>query len=230
MNPVIVMTHSSKIESNDASLVHKPFIKIEPLTFNQTLLSVHYDWIIFSSKNAVKYFKPYLSQSHFKQVAVIGKKTAAYCEKEGIEVDFYPADYSQEGFLAECPIHAEENVLIPSSKAARPYLVEQLRECGITVQKIDLYQPQPDLENIKAVVQLIENNEVAAVTFASSSAVRYFFDYLDGKSLQFHRYIVIGKQTLQTIQQYGQSAIQSDEPTIDAMIQKAKEGKQNNGF
>ncbi|MGJ5711749.1 uroporphyrinogen-III synthase [Staphylococcus auricularis] len=230
MNPVIVMTHSSKIESNDASLMHKPFIKIEPLTFNQTLLSVHYDWIIFSSKNAVKYFKPYLSRSHYKQVAVIGKKTAAYCEKEGIAVDFYPADYSQEGFLAECPIRAGESVLIPSSKAARPYLVEQLRDREVAVEKIDLYQPQPDLENIKTVVQLIKNNEVVAVTFASSSAVRYFFDYLDSASLQFNHYIVIGKQTLHTMHQYGQSAIQADEPTIDAMIQKAKEGKQNNGF
>ncbi len=55
--------------------------------------------LFFSSKNAVKYFYPYLKNVKVKKVAVIGDKTAQYCNELGISVDFVPRDFSQEGFF-----------------------------------------------------------------------------------------------------------------------------------
>lgn len=41
--------------------------------------------------------------------------------------------------------------------------------------KIDLYTPIADRENIIEVINLIQHNQVEALTFSSSSAVRYYF-------------------------------------------------------
>ena len=101
MKPVIVMTQTSKVQSNLVNIIHKPLIQIQELSFNEHLLNHDYDWLIFSSKNAVKYFYEYLKSVKVKKVAVIGEKTAQYCEDLNINVDFIPSDFSQEGFLKE---------------------------------------------------------------------------------------------------------------------------------
>lgn len=56
MKPVVVMTQTSEIQSDLVTIIHKPFIDIKPLEFDLRLLKDNYDWLIFSSKNAVKYF------------------------------------------------------------------------------------------------------------------------------------------------------------------------------
>src|SRR5699024_12830254 len=86
MRPVIVMTQTSKFKQNDELILHKPFIDVEPLSFDLNLLNVDYDWLIFSSKNAVKYFQPFLSQVKVKKFAAIGAKTADYCKSLDIDV------------------------------------------------------------------------------------------------------------------------------------------------
>ncbi len=98
MKPVIVMTQTNEVHSHLVDIIHKPFIQLKQLHFNEKLLDHSYDWLIFSSKNAVKYFYPYLKNVKVKKVAVIGDKTAQYCNELGISVDFVPRDFSQEGF------------------------------------------------------------------------------------------------------------------------------------
>lgn len=74
MQTPVIMTQSSNIKSEDEDIIHLPFIKIKPLSFNEALLNHHYDWIIFSSKNAVKYFRDYFQQLNVDYVAAIGEK------------------------------------------------------------------------------------------------------------------------------------------------------------
>ena len=59
MKPVIVMTQTSKVQSNLVNIIHKPLIQIQELSFNEHLLNHDYDWLIFLLK-AVKYFYEYL--------------------------------------------------------------------------------------------------------------------------------------------------------------------------
>ncbi|MDQ7156998.1 uroporphyrinogen-III synthase, partial [Staphylococcus warneri] len=81
MKPVVVMTQTSEIQSDLVTIIHKPFIDIKPLEFDLRLLKDNYDWLIFSSKNAVKYFLPYLYLVNYKKIAVVGVKTAQYCRE-----------------------------------------------------------------------------------------------------------------------------------------------------
>lgn len=200
MRPVIVMTQTSEFLKEDVCILHKPFISVEPLTFNLNLLNVHYDWLIFSSKKAVELFQPFLAKVNYNKIAVIGEKTAAYCTSIGLKVSFCPNDYSQEGFLNTFKTQKNSKILLPSSAAARPILENGLIEQNYSVQKINLYKPVPHTKHIKHVKMLIEQGEIDAISFASSSAVRYFFE--DNQKVSFDNYFVIGQQTLDTLNHF----------------------------
>lgn len=228
MRPVIVMTQTSKFKQDDKHILHKPFIDVEPLSFDINLLDVDYDWLIFSSKNAVKYFQPFLSQVNVKNFAAIGAKTAEYCKSLGLDVLFYPSDYSQEGFLKCFQTEENSKILIPSSAYARPLLQRSLYQQGYQVCKIDLYRPVPHTKNIADVKRMMRNNELDVITFASSSAVKYFFE--QSETPRFNHYYVIGQQTLDTVKQYGYDATTSNIQTLDSLINKVEESWENDAI
>lgn len=214
MKPVIVMTQTSKVQSDMVEVIHKPFIKIQSLEFDTQLLHDNYDWLIFSSKNAVHLFYKYLEYVNVKHIAVVGSKTAQLCKQLGINIDFIPNDYSQEGLLEGLNLE-KSSILIPSSAQARPKLQQTLAEHN-NVVKIDLYTPIADRENIIAVINLIQHNQVEALTFSSSSAVRYYFSEAFPK--HFKNYYAIGQQTANSIRAYGYEPYIADKQTSEALI------------
>ncbi|MCG2207813.1 uroporphyrinogen-III synthase [Staphylococcus epidermidis] len=224
MKPVIVMTQTNEVHSHLVDIIHKPFIQLKQLHFNEKLLDHSYDWLIFSSKNAVKYFYPYLKNVKVKKVAVIGDKTAQYCNELGISVDFVPRDFSQEGFLDEFKIR-EQHLLMPSSEKARPKLVQQLSQYNEIV-KIDLYRPVPNFKNISQVKALVRKHQIDAVTFSSSSAVEFYFK--DGNVPEFDHYFAIGKQTARTILKFNASVKVANKQTLDSLIDKIIESREQN--
>ena len=224
MKPVIVMTQTNEVHSHLVDIIHKPFIQLKQLHFNEKLLDHSYDWLIFSSKNAVKYFYPYLKNVKVKKVAVIGDKTAEYCNELGISVDFVPRDFSQEGFLDEFNI-SEQHLLLPSSEKARPKLVQQLSKYNEIV-KIDLYRPVPNFKNISQVKSLVRKHQIDAVTFSSSSAVEFYFK--EDNVPEFDYYFAIGKQTARTILKFNASVKVANKQTLDSLIDKIIESREQN--
>ncbi|PTE71830.1 uroporphyrinogen-III synthase [Staphylococcus devriesei] len=221
MKPVVVMTQTSNIQSDLVEIVHKPFIQIQSLECDTQFLDYNYDWLIFSSKNAVRLFYQYLDDVNVKSIAAIGSKTAHLCEELGINVDFIPSDYSQEGLLRELKVH-QQTILIPSSAKARPKLQQELAKNNDVI-KIDLYQPIAHHENIQEVIQLIKSNKVNALTFSSSSAVRYYFS--ENIPSDFYDYYAIGEQTAHTIKQYGYSPKIANKQTLESLINKIVESR-----
>lgn len=222
MKPVVVMTQTSEVQSELVSIIHKPFIDIKPLSFNIHLLEYNYDWLIFSSKNAVKYFLQYIDSLQVKHIAAIGDKTAQYCQNMGISVDFVPQDFSQEGFISEFQQY-NQTILLPSSEQARPILQQQLSKNN-SVVKIDLYTPVPNITNITAVKELVSQQSVDAITFSSSSAVRYYFN--QQPIPQFEQYFAIGQQTAQTLKNYNQPVKVAHTQTVEALIDKILESRE----
>ncbi|MBM6344411.1 uroporphyrinogen-III synthase [Staphylococcus epidermidis] len=224
MKPVIVMTQTNEVHSHLVDIIHKPFIQLKQLHFNEKLLDHSYDWLIFSSKNAVKYFYPYLKNVKVKKVAVIGDKTAQYCNELGISVDFVPRDFSQKGFLDEFKI-SEQHLLLPSSEKARSKLVQQLSKYNEVV-KIDLYRPVPNFKNISQVKSLVRKHQIDAVTFSSSSAVEFYFK--EDNVPEFDHYFAIGKQTARTILKFNTSVKVANKQTLDSLIDKIIESREQN--
>lgn len=223
MKPVIVMTQTSKVQSNLVNIIHKPLIQIQELSFNEHLLNHDYDWLIFLLKCSQILLWVFKSVK-VKKVAVIGEKTAQYCEDLNINVDFIPSDFSQEGFLKEFN-SMNQRILLPSSQLARPKLAHQLNINNVVI-KIDLYKPIPHHQNINEVKQLVKNNELDAITFSSSSAVRYYFE--NGDTPEFHHYYAIGKQTATVLKNYNQNVQVADSQTSESIIAKILESRENN--
>ncbi len=224
MKPVVVMTQSSEFNSDLVEIMHKPFIEIQSLEFDTQVLHHKYDWIIFSSKNAVRIFYKYLNQLDVKYVAVIGQKTAELCEALKINVDFIPNDYSQEGFLNQFK-KDQQSILIPSSAEARPKLQHTLAQNNI-VTKIDLYKPIPNDRNIREVIQLIEHHKVHALTFSSSSAVNAYIKH--DVPCGFDKYVAIGAQTANTLRKNDLKPLIADKQTSESLINKIIESWYNN--
>ncbi|WP_415426011.1 uroporphyrinogen-III synthase [Staphylococcus borealis] len=224
MKPVVVMTQSSEFSSDLVEIVHKPFIEIQSLEFDTQVLHHNYDWIIFSSKNAVRLFYQYLNQVDVNYVAVIGKKTAELCETLNINVDFVPDDYSQEGLLEQFK-QENQSILIPSSAMARPKLHQTLALTN-SVTKIDLYEPIANDRHISEVIQQVESHKIDAITFSSSSAVNAYVKHNVPK--QFDNYFAIGKQTANTLYQHGLNSLVADKQTSESLINKIIESWYNN--
>ena len=120
MKPVVVMTQTSKIQSDLVTIIHKPFIDIKPLEFDSRLLKDNYDWLIFRLKTRLSSFY-LICMLLISKNAVVGEKTAQYCRALKIPVDLIPQDYSQEGLINQFQKY-NQRILIPSSKQARPLL------------------------------------------------------------------------------------------------------------
>ncbi|MDR9832014.1 uroporphyrinogen-III synthase [Staphylococcus coagulans] len=218
MKPVVVMTQTKPYVDERVEIQHLPFVEMQTLSFDTHLLDTHYDWLILTSQNAVRYFLPYMEQLNYRHLAVIGQKTKAFCESNHLDVHFYPSDYSQEGFLKEFPVVSGLQILLPSSKLARPLLQQTLEMRGCQVHKIDLYQPHPVQQNIDEAYNRIHQNAVDAVTFASASAVNVFFQQYQPR--HFGHYFAIGKQTANAIKSYGNNCCTAQIQTLESIVDK----------
>ncbi|MDT0700123.1 uroporphyrinogen-III synthase [Staphylococcus chromogenes] len=226
MKPIVLMTQTHEYQDQRVAIKHVPLIETIALDFDDKALCPHYDWLIFTSKNAVKYFYPYLKLIKYNQIAVVGVKTKQLCDKMKIDVDFCPTDFSQEGLFNQHPFKKGDRVLIPSSRQARTFLQNALKESGIQVTKIDLYEVQPKNEAIQKILDTMMHRQVDAITFASSSAARAFFEAKPPHNENI--YFAIGQQTAQTIRKLGYSCFVAEVQTLESMITKIVEKRSYN--
>jgi uroporphyrinogen-III synthase len=160
-----------------------PVIHIRPL---DDLTRLHraaarletYDWVIFSSVNAVEIFCDAVPPSRRgslgtrPRVAAVGPKTRASLEERGIPVAFVPAKYSGEHILPGLGALDGVRVLLPRARVARPLLPREIATAGGICDDIPIYDTvpaSPDPEGLAAL-----RDGVDAVTFTSPSTVRNF--------------------------------------------------------
>lgn len=207
--PVVFLTgtHSDTIDSDlPLDLWWTPVIKTRELSLDHELFNQSYDWIIFTSRNAVEYMAGYLEKLDVSNVASIGSKTSETLKQFDFTPDFESDVFSQEGFIDKFPVHRGLNILYPASKKRRPKLEDYLKEAQCNVKAIDLYEP---VENEAAIEYLFENlHKADALVFSSPSGVRAVFDsplmndgYLE--LLRQTRIVSIGPVTADVVVKYG---------------------------
>ncbi len=142
-----------------------------------------YDWVIFTSANGVAFFLqryrelfPNQKAEQSFRIAVVGTKTARYAEEEGFQVDVIPESYHAEGLVEALLPHIAtgEKVLFPRARIARNVLPEALRERGIEVDEIIVYDTVMPANSSEKIKTLLKQNKIDIVTFTSSSAVKHF--------------------------------------------------------
>ncbi len=156
-NKIVLLTKDAASESKvntlinaGAGIIYFPTIKAVPIANNDDLTNAlqnfsYYDYLVFTSGNAVEIFfeqsKEYDLDFSTVVIAAVGTKTAEVCRRLNIPVNLIPDNFSAEGLLN---LFRKENVfnkkfLVPSSAIAKTNLREGLEILGASVNTIPIY-------------------------------------------------------------------------------------------
>lgn len=225
--PLVYVTQSTFEEGEDEvlNLVHAPLITTEGLPFDETVLNTHYTWLVMTSKNTVKHFLPFFKHVKTDKISSIGVKTTEALNNHGIDVDFEPSTYTQEGFIEECTIKPGDKILYPASAKKRPLMRDYMRESGAEVTEIELYYPKVHEGSIEQIRENIDY--IDYLTLSSPSAVDSLMGHFKPEELKDIHFIAIGHVTEARLMKYGLTASKPEHETLGHMINFIKESIHN---
>jgi uroporphyrinogen III methyltransferase/synthase len=179
----------TRLRELGASVVELPTIAVEDpadggLALRAQAVEVaSYDWVVFTSTNAVDRFCRLLRDARAfapARVAAVGSGTAEALARYGVIADLVPDEAVAESLVGALG-HGPGRVLLPRAAVGRDALPNGLRAAGWDVEVVEAYRTlaaQPSASAIDAVL------EADAITFTSSSTVTNFLsamgDRLDG--------------------------------------------------
>ncbi|HEY0972723.1 MAG TPA: uroporphyrinogen-III C-methyltransferase [Gemmatimonadales bacterium] len=145
-----------------------------------------YEWVVFTSQNAVRYFWEELRAAERDaralagcKLAVVGPATGDALLARGLAVDVMAERFVAEGVLEALAGRddvAGARVLYVTAEGAREVLRDGLEDMGAIVEMMPLYRSVPDPEAAAPLRELVERGEADIVTFTSASTVRAFVD------------------------------------------------------
>jgi uroporphyrinogen III methyltransferase/synthase len=213
-----------------AEVVCVPVIRIEPLPdlapLRRALAALAtYDWVVFTSANAVDVACTEPAAFAGIAVAAIGPATAAALQRLGVRVTLVPEPHVAEALVSALAARgvAGKRILVPSAERARPVLGDGLRAAGAVVDVIPVYRTVAEDGAGATLAQDLESGAVAAVTFTSSSTVEHFTALVGARAAGSGRYVaaVIGPVTAATARELGVARgglVEADPSTTDGLV------------
>jgi len=229
---------SARLRSYGSVPEEVPTISVEPPRNPQQmdkairgLVEGRYEWIAFTSVNAVRAvrekFDEYgLDARAFSglKIAAVGEKTAAAIAAWGLRADLVPSgEQSARGLLDDWPPYDEaldpiNRVFLPRADIATETLVAGLVDLGWEVDDVTAYRtvratppPAPTREAIKT-------GKFDAVVFTSSSTVRNLVG-IAGKPHASTIIAVIGPATAKTAEEHGLRVdVLAPSPSVEVLV------------
>ena len=224
-----------RLEAAGAEVVEFPAIQIEPPESWEPLDAAvarirEYQWVIFTSANGVRHFWDRLRHAGRDardlsgiQVCAIGPATAAALVDRGIRADVVPAEFRAEALAAAVGAEGMRGarVLLARAAEAREVLPDQLTRGGAAVDVVPAYRTVRNTANADELRGLLRDGKIDAVTFTSSSTVRYFLEQVGAEAAERLRGVVvasIGPITADTAARHGIATdVMPDSYTISAL-------------
>jgi uroporphyrinogen III methyltransferase / synthase len=222
---------SQRLYELGAEPIEFPVIEIRPKDDMDELLKAiemlpKYEWIIFTSQNAVHIFFAVLQQAccdsrglSLNQIAAIGPVTEEALRTYGIIADLLPSSYIAEGLL-EAFQHIDlrgKHILLPCSSEARSTLMQGLEKRGAIVERIHVYDTVLPARN-EEIHDMERISNADMITFTSSSTVHNFFKIIDPGITTICA--AIGPITGQTLQEYDRKAeVMPSDYTVEGLIE-----------
>lgn len=182
------------LEREGAHVAAFPLIRIEPVMPREQLadlLRQRWDWVVFTSANAVRLCAAALAPQHATpgdvlppaRIAVIGPATAGAARTHGLSIDAMPETFigdAMAGAIAGATADATGStaglpgvrVFWPRAEASREVVLETLQRTGATVEAPVVYRSVPDTDSAQELAGRILQQDVDVVTFTSPSCVR----------------------------------------------------------
>jgi uroporphyrinogen III methyltransferase/synthase len=225
---------SKLLAERGAQAIELPTIEIGPIDDYRELDDAlrdlgRYEWVVFSSTNAVQAVFDRLQvvgldtrAFHGARVAAIGSTTADRLAERGIAADFVPDELVSEAMVDGLRRHGLEGrrVLLPNADIARKALATGLSELGATVDEVAVYRTSP-ADGVEARLQDVIADGIDVATFTSSSTATNLVSLLDGSVDRLSEATIacIGPITAATARELGLKVdIIASEHTISGLV------------
>jgi uroporphyrinogen III methyltransferase/synthase len=215
-----------------------PTIAVEPPRTPQQmeravkgLVTGRYQWVAFTSTNAVKAVREKLEEYGLDarafagvKVAAVGEQTAAALLDFGIRPDLVPeGQQSAEGLADAWPpfddvLDPINRVLLPRADIATETLLARLTELGWEAEDVTAYRTVRAAPPPAPIREAIKGGGFDAVLFTSSSTVRNLVG-IAGKPHAVTVIGVIGPQTAKTASEFGLRVdVTAAKPSVTALV------------
>ena len=172
------------LEANGAEVIQFPTIQIQPIDGVNIPALSEYDWVIFTSVNAVEIFYERLRESGKdarafgeSNICGVGAKTVEALNRIGIHPDFVPSHSRGSAIAPEIGDVNGKKILLPRAKIATADLPNSLCGKGAQVDEVPLYDTvKVASENSDEIETDLLNSRIDLVTFTSSSTVMNFLE------------------------------------------------------
>lgn len=241
----------AELETYGAKVIVCPTIEIaEPESYERLDEAIDhlygYDWLIFTSANAIDFFLRRLTTRGVKtdeldeiKVCAIGQSSADKLRDAHVHVDVVPAQAKAEGVFAALSefVGGHEqlrglNLLIPRAAVGRDYLPKSLEAAGARVDVVTAYRTVVPENLDRGRLSAMLAGSADCIAFTSSSTVKnlaLLFDTHDlSKILAGLNVACIGDVTAATAAEYGlQVDIQPAETTTTDLARAIAEHYSN---
>jgi uroporphyrinogen III methyltransferase/synthase len=195
------------------------------------LVTGRYEWIVFTSTNAVRAVREKFEEFGLDarafagvKIACVGEATAEAVSAFGIKPELLPSgEQSSEGLLADFPPYDNvldpiDRVLLPRADIATETLAAGLRELGWEIDDVTAYRTVRAAPPAAEIRDAIKSGGFQAVCFTSSSTVRNLVG-IAGKPHARTVVACIGPQTAATAREFGLRVdVQPEAATVPALI------------
>ena len=193
-----------------------------------------YDWLLFTSQNAVSSVFSALAGRSLDaralagpRVVAVGKKTATALNSFGVSADFIAGDARAEGVVDTVLNNggaAGQTVLLPRAEVAREVLPRALTDAGLTVDVIVAYRTvETTPTERQALRNTLESETIDAVLFTSGSTVDQLCGLLGARAKPLFDNVTlaaIGPVTADALSAHGLSAdVVAQEATMQSLVQ-----------
>ena len=179
---------ASLLEEQGAEVIELPCIRIGPpeslAPLDRAIAGLaSFDWVVFSSANGVASFLARLSELGRDarslgraRLAAVGPATARALREARLAVDAVPEEFNAEALARTLGqgLGQGSRVLVVRAQEGREVLPEELERLGAQVEVAPAYRTVAAPVDVGPLRARLEEGSVAAVTFASPSAVKAF--------------------------------------------------------
>jgi uroporphyrinogen III methyltransferase/synthase len=229
------------LEALGAEAVEAPLIRIAPPEDYGPLDAAcagvsRFDWIIFSSANAVEAFITRLLASPLDlralcgvKLCAVGPATGRELARHGLKVDLVPQEFRADAVARAFASFGNLQglrVCLPRADIGRDVVAEELRRQGVDVTEVVAYRTvatDPEREGEPDVYRMLLERRIDVVTFTSASAVRNLVTALGPEPapdlLSTTLVASIGPVTAEAAAQFGiATSIMPGQHTIPALV------------
>lgn len=208
-----------------AEAVELPMIEIAALAdygaLDRAIQSLGaYNWLVFTSANAVEYFVKRLHAANRDwravkgRICAIGPATAAALHP--IVPELIPKEHDSEGVARAFKGHdlREARILLPRAAEARDVIPDALTNMGVTVDVVDAYKnvvPPVNLGKLRV--------RPTWITFTSGSTVKNWLSVAGRESLDGVRIASIGPATSEVVRKHGlQVDVEANPSSVSGLL------------